>query len=204
MEISASTTTTDVDASAPERDTMAATSSSPIAAATMTVSTAIMRFVREPAISQLSTSAPVPSVPNGCAADGEAHALNPLVSSSEYGVHTRDSGYEQPCSDDDQRVFAAGLGQMVESTVFMVAVDVTSVTDRMGLDVVCADDAGCEDGAGFDAFMLPPFPKRRRNVSTAGRARGASDRPRDPAAGRTRPAGTVRFALRSGRGCRRR
>ena len=205
MEISASTTTTDVDASAPERDTMAATNSSPIAAATTTVSTAIMRFVREPAISQLSTSAPVPSVPNGCAADGEAHALNPLVSSSEYGVHTRDRA--DTSSHAPMTISAylpPALAQMVESTVFMVAVDVTSMTDRMGLDVVCADDAGCEDGAGFDAFMLPPFPKRRRNVSTAGRARGASDRPRDPAAGRTRPAGTVRFALRSGRGCRRR
>ena len=110
MEISASTTTTDVDASAPERDTMAATSSSPIAAATMTVSTAIMRFVREPAISQLNTSAPVPSVPNGCAADGEAHALNPLVSSSEYGVHTKDRADTSSHAPMTISVFAAGLG----------------------------------------------------------------------------------------------
>ena len=70
MEISASTTTTDVDASAPERDTMAATSSSPIAAATMTVSTAIMRFVREPAISQLSTSHRCRRCPTGALRTG--------------------------------------------------------------------------------------------------------------------------------------
>ena len=64
MEINASTTTTDVEANAPWRDTMAATSSRPMAAATTTVISAIARFVREPAISQLNTSAPTPSVPN--------------------------------------------------------------------------------------------------------------------------------------------
>ncbi len=49
---------------------MAATNAVRIFRPTTTVSTAIIRFVREPAISQLSTSAPTPSVPNGCAADG--------------------------------------------------------------------------------------------------------------------------------------
>ena len=59
-----------------------ATNANPNIPATTTVSDAIARFVREPAISQLSTSAPTPSVPNGCAAVGEAHAWNPSVSSS--------------------------------------------------------------------------------------------------------------------------
>ena len=69
---------------------MAATSSRPNAAETATVSTAIMRFVREPAISQLSTSAPTPSVPNRCAEDGEPHVLKPSVANSEYGVHANE------------------------------------------------------------------------------------------------------------------
>ena len=71
-EISASTTTTDVEANALLRDTMAATSSRPTAAATHTVSNAIARLVRDPAISQLSTSEPTPSVPSGWEPDGDA------------------------------------------------------------------------------------------------------------------------------------
>ena len=90
MEISASTTTTDAEDSAPFLDTMAATISRPNAAATTTVRTAIIRFVRDPAISQLSTSAPTPSVPRGCAMDGDDHTLKPSVSSKGCGVHSSD------------------------------------------------------------------------------------------------------------------
>ena len=73
MEISASTTTTDELASAALRATIAAMSSSPQAAETTTVSSTMSRFVCEPASSQLNTSAPVPSVPSQCAAEGLAH-----------------------------------------------------------------------------------------------------------------------------------
>ena len=73
MEISASTTATDAEASAEERATISPTSRMPMAAEQTTVSRAMARFVRDPAISQLSTSAPVPSVPSQCADDGLSH-----------------------------------------------------------------------------------------------------------------------------------
>ena len=71
IEISASTTTTETPANAVCRDTQAATNSSPSAAATSTVRITMSRSVREPAISQLNTSAPVPSVPSQCSAEGD-------------------------------------------------------------------------------------------------------------------------------------
>lgn len=72
-EINASTTTTEELASAALRATMAAMSSSPQAIDATTVSSTITRLVCEPASSQLNTSAPVPSVPSQCSADGLAH-----------------------------------------------------------------------------------------------------------------------------------
>lgn len=153
MEISASATTTDVDASAPERDTMAATNSSPIAAATTTVSTAIMRSVREPAISQLSTSAPVPSVPNGCAADGEAHALKPLVSSSEYGVQTKDTAAVS--SHSPMTIVAylpLALAQMDETTAPVVLI----VASAGVVDADSSPSVAFGVCVGFNLLMRSP------------------------------------------------
>ena len=201
MEISASTTTTDVDASVPERDTMAATSARPIAAATMMVSAAIRRFVREPAISQLSTSAPVPSVPNGCAADGEAHALKPSVSSSEYGVQTKDTAAVS--SHSPMTIVAylpLALAQMDETTAPVVLI----VASAGVVDADSSPSVAFGVCVGFDLLMRSPSPKRRRRPSAVDPARDASYRPRVPTAGRMRPIETVRFAPRPSRGCRHR
>ena len=75
IEMSASITTTVPFASNVLCETISDTSSRPKARAKQTVSTTMARFVREPAMSQLSTSAPVPSVPSQCSRDGFAHTL---------------------------------------------------------------------------------------------------------------------------------
>lgn len=70
IEISASIATTEPCASAEWRETIIAISSRPNVAAKATVSSTMSRLVREPAMSQLNRSAPVPSVPSQWAREG--------------------------------------------------------------------------------------------------------------------------------------
>ena len=110
IEISASTTTTDVDRSTVLRDTMAATNARPNMPDTATVSNAIARFVRDPAISQLSTSAPTPSVPNGCAADGRGPCVESVgLQQRMRRPYERNQRNQHPQAEHGQRIFAAGF-----------------------------------------------------------------------------------------------